>query len=310
MPSNLLTLFEQLAEKAGIALDDARLTEFFKRPELLVTVPDEISATLNKTLISLEDAKNNHPIIKSHYFAEVMANVDRALQKVYQKLQLDDEIVAELSKETSSTKRIALLGDKLDEVIAEKTKAAGKGDSAASAALQKQIDDLNAALRAEKDARKTDKSSYETEMLNYKIENSLSGKIGGLKTIYDTLPADVRATTIKTLLNKEFQDSDVKLVIDENGGLKLQKKDGSNYYDENNRQVSADEFIQRTLAKNKILSQSAPPAGGNGGGGEPGGLPPKKVEGGGKATVDMTSLFDESLKAFDNPNPVSIATGN
>jgi hypothetical protein len=314
MATTLLTVLQQLADKAGIPADDATLTTFFQNAALnSTTVPDEVISSLNKNLISLDDAKNNHPQIKSHYFAEIMANVDRSLSKVYQKLELDEDLVNELAKETSSTKRIALLGEKLSEVMQAKLAEAGKGGGVAKEALTKQIDDLNAALRAEKEARTAEKSQAEKSIQDFKIKTILTGKYSGLKTVYDTLPADAKAIAIETLLNKEFQDSSVRLSLDENGNLKLTKSDDSNYYDENNRLVTPDDFIQRTLAKNKILSQSAPvngekPKPANGQQGQ-NGQPDKVDTGGQKNTVNMSSLFSESNAAFDNPNPVDIASG-
>jgi hypothetical protein len=80
--------------------------------------------------------------------------------------------------------------------------------------------------------------------------------------------------------------------------LKLQKKDGSNYFDENNRQLSVDDFVNKMLAKNKILVQSAPNSE------QPGGSPanngqPATVNSNGKSKINVASLMAESLQGLE-----------
>jgi len=272
-----------LAEKAGIDPKDAGLTEILSNQALdNVELSKDLESAINKSLLSVVDAKNNHPEIKTHYFAEIMANVDR--------------LIDEVSKERSSTKRIALLGTKIKEVVEKagtSTKKAPELDS-----LNQQINDLNDKLRVEKEGRKADNDKATGEMKTFRTELALNSKTSGLKTIYDTLPSDVRGISIKNILNKELQDSNADLVLDDNGNLKLQKKDGSNYFDENNRQLSVDDFVNKMLAKNKILVQSAPNSE------QPGGSPanngqPTTVNSNGKSKINVASLMAESLQGLE-----------
>jgi hypothetical protein len=134
-------------------------------------------------------------------------------------------------------------------------------------------------------------------MNTFKTELNLNNKTGSVKTIYDELPSDVRAISIKNILEKELQDSNASFILDENGSLKLQKKDGSNYFDENNRQLTVDDFINKTLAKNKILKQSAPNS-------ELTGNPPNNgqppiIPSNGKSKINVSSLMEESLKGLE-----------
>jgi hypothetical protein len=286
-----------LAEKAGIDPKDAGLTEILSNQALdNVELSKELESAINKSLLSVVDAKNNHPEIKTHYFAEIMANVDRSLDDFYREAGLDQKVIDEVSKERSSTKRIALLGTKLKEVIEKagtSTKKAPELDS-----LNQQINDLNEKLRVEKEGRKADNDKATGEMKTFRTELALNSKTSGLKTIYDTLPSDVRGISIKNILNKELQDSNADLVLDDNGNLKLQKKDGSNYFDENNRQLSVDDFVNKMLAKNKILVQSAPNSE------QPGGSPanngqPTTVNSSGKSKINVSALMAESLQGLE-----------
>ena len=286
-----------LAEKAGIDPKDAGLTEILSNQALdNVELSKDLESAINKSLLSVVDAKNNHPEIKTHYFAEIMANVDRSLDDFYREAGLDQKVIDEVSKERSSTKRIALLGTKIKEVVEKagtSTKKAPELDS-----LNQQINDLNDKLRVEKEGRKADNDKATGEMKTFRTELALNSKTSGLKTIYDTLPSDVRGISIKNILNKELQDSNADLVLDDNGNLKLQKKDGSNYFDENNRQLSVDDFVNKMLAKNKILVQSAPNSE------QPGGSPanngqPTTVNSNGKSKINVASLMAESLQGLE-----------
>lgn len=328
MPAtNLSTFIMQLAEKAGIESNNQALVDFLAHTELnRITIAPDLERAINQNLLSLDDAKANHPAVKTHYFAEVMSNVDRALTKLYQGLGLEQEDIDELARETSSTKRIVLVGEKLKDIMNAKVEEAKKTkpkDSEQVTQLQQQVNDLNEKLRIEKENRTADKTKYETDLTGFKKNTALTGKIAALKTIYDELPADVRSTTIITLINKELQDSNVHFVLDDNGNLKPQKTDGTNYFDENNRQVSADDFIQKALAKHKVLKQAPANNGGenqnrNGqqqqqqqqsGGGN--GRQPVTVENGGRQNPNaaISSLIDESLKSLETTNPLTVAAG-
>ena len=285
-----------LAEKAGIDPKDAGLTEILSNAALdNVELSKDLESSINKSLLSVVDAKNNHPEIKTHYFAEIMANVDRSLDDFYAASGLDKSVIDEVSKERSSTKRIALLGTKLKEVIEKAgstTKKAPEVDS-----LNQQIDALNNQLRAEKEGRQADNDRAKGEMNQFKTELNLNNKTGSVKTIYDELPSDVRAISIKNILEKELQDSNASFILDENGSLKLQKKDGSNYFDENNRQLTVDDFINKTLAKNKILKQSAPNSESTGN--LPNNGQPPIIPSNGKSKINVDSLMAESLNGLE-----------
>lgn len=319
MATNLSSFLQQLADKAGVDQNDKALIDFLAHTELnRINISDDLAGTINKNLLSLDDAKNNHPVVKTHYFAEVMSNVDRALGKLYQKLELEQDDIDELARETSSTKRIALVGDKISEILQSKIAEASKGHPKANEqvqSLQAQVNDLNEKLRIEKEARSKEKGDFENNLSDFKKRTGLMQKVSALKTIYDDLPVEVRNTTLETLVNKELQDSGVQFILDENGNLKPQKKDGSNFFDENNRLVSADDLIQRTLAKHKILKQSAPapparsgepapatPGANNG--------QPARVDGGGQnGASTIAALINESLQSLETVNPTEVVAG-
>lgn len=307
MPTALDKFILQLASKAGIAPTDQRLVDLLAHTELgRINVGDELVTAVERSLITVTDAKNNHPDIKSHYFAEIMSNVDRVLDGVYRDYEFSDDDKAAFNAERSSTKRIGLVIAKLKE----------KGDAALAAAGNKKdpntqqhlqtINDLNAQLAGLRTQLQQASDSHQAELRNIKIDTQLTGRLGSVKTVFDTLPADVKLASIKTILQKEIQDNGIKLVLDENGSLKLLRNDDSNYFDENNRLVTLDDFISKSLAKNKVLPQNnaAPPAGGE----PPKGQNNEFVDGkpkGGNTYPSMKSLIEEAEQSLTNVNPMA-----
>ena len=296
---NLANFIKDLAEKAGMNInDEAIIADVFSNVEFQkFLIPEQITNGINRSLVSLADAKNNHPAIKSHYFGEFMGNLDRGLESGYEEAGFDQDTINELNKEKSSTRRVALAFAKAKE-LREKESATNKKPSEQIVSLNQTITDLNEKLRIEKEGRKTDNDTSTGKIQNLEQGYILTGKVGGIKTIYDELPSEVRFLSVKNLLDKELQDSNATLIL-ENGSLKLQKKDGSNYFDENNRQLNVDDFINKTLAKHKVLKQSAPNSELSGGNLAATNGQPTVVNGNGKSKINIGSLMEESLKGLE-----------
>jgi hypothetical protein len=220
-------------------------------------VPDEIDRAISGNLLSLDDARSNHPQIKSHYYGEAMANVDRALNAIYQDFGFTQEEITELGQERSSTKRIPLIAKKFQEKI-EAAKTAAPAAGANTEEFNRQITELNNQLAGLRTKLADTEKTYQDRIRGIQTDYQLGSRLGGLKTVYDTLPEDAKKTALKVLLEKELQDNGLVVVPDpETGALKLQRKDGSNYFDENNRQVDVDGFVNKTFAKHNVLQQTA-----------------------------------------------------
>lgn len=313
MAENLSNLIVSLAEKAGIPNDNKQLVELLAHTELNnVKVHIDIVNGLQKNLLSLTDAKNDHPEIKSHYFGETMSNVDRVLSKIYRDYEFDNDEIDELKRESSSTKRIALVAEKIKQkgeaAIAEAKKTAKPNEEVTT--LRAEVDKLNQQLAAEKTARTNDVKAHEQKINEIKTETFLSTKIAPIKTVFDTLPPEVKMATIRNLLDKELQDSNAHIVYDDNGNPALKKKDGANFYNEQNQLVTIDGFINQALAKNKSLTNTnpAPP--------KPGEQQQPPVPGAtnttpGKSIPGLSELVKETEQSFApaNNSPVSLITG-
>lgn len=296
--------FLAVAEKAGLDASNPELIKILSHTELnRIDIPDSFVGTIQQNLLSLDDAKANHPKIKGHYYAEAMQNVDRGLNDAYREAGFTDEEIAKFNEERSSTKRIpivvAALRAKAEAATEEAKKNGGKTGNAD--ALNQQINDLNSQLAALKGTLTAKEKEYNDNLASIKINSALGSKFAH-KTIYDKLKPDVRELTLKTLLNQEIQDNGAQLVLDETtGGLKLIKKDGSNFFDENNKQMSVDDFINKAFTKADILLQN--PASNpvtTGVQGEQRTGQPSTVEGS-QQKNNYSHLFVDAKKATNNP---------
>jgi len=165
-------------------------------------------------------------------------------------LGLDDNGKQELKGIRSTYKRFEAVSAKLKELKEAKHAATKDKDKEA---LQQQIDQLQEQLKVTKKAVDDAKAEYETKLQDDRKDFRLRNLIAGKKTTLDTLPEDVRNTTILGIINKKLQAQDAELRFDEKGELQPYKKDGSKLYGANHTQITLDSLIDSELAQNKLL---------------------------------------------------------
>lgn len=241
-----------LLQKAGQDVTNEAFKNFLSNGELVkIEIPDEITALIDSNLISLKDAKNNHPDIKGHYQNQALTPFDQQLPELFEELGIPEEVRVELLKEKSTYKRVPALLRKVKEL---ESKKANSGKDVDKAALQKQIDDLNAAIRTEKEGKAQLEKDYNSKIQQFKIDMFTDSLYAAHKTTFDALPPDVKQATMRTLINKGLQDKKAKLTLDEHGNIVLLTQEGANYYDgASNNQVSPQQFVDSVLAHNKVL---------------------------------------------------------
>lgn len=248
-----------MARKAGFDVTSETAKPFFDGlPD--TEVPEDVQKGIDNSLISMTDAKNNHPILKAHYHKQALDGIDSTLADIMTENELTEDIKNEILGEKSTFKRVPLLTKKIAELVAAK---AGAGSSKDKKEIQQQIDQLQAQLRTEKEARTADKKAHEQQIASFNIKYKIDTLMGGFKTIHDELDPEIKSTVINTLLNKELQDNQAKFALDDNGALVLLKNDGTNFYGENHQQITPVKFIEQTLAKTKQLKVSSGSNGAN-----------------------------------------------
>jgi hypothetical protein len=244
-------LINNLAQKAGIVSDNPELKALLSSPELAtIQVPEILVSTIDKGLLSIEAAKNNHPDIKKKYFADAYDGMDKQLLALVANDTFDQADLDEITAEKSTSKKA--------EMIVSKLKAAKKADKGSNAEeWNKKIADANEAARLAKAEVDTVKNEYESKIKDIHLDAALTAKFGSYKTIYDDLPAGVKPASLKALIQQALQDKKAKFTVDENGTLQVVGIDGSNVFGSNHVQLTADNLIDQSFAP--ILKVSGPP---------------------------------------------------
>lgn len=247
--AKLSEFIKSLIVKAGGNAEDEKIKTALAAVDANAELGEEIATTIDRGLISLESAKNNHPDIKKHYTALALNGLDTELERLMEDEKLGDDIVAELKAEKSSTKRAAMLTKKIKELEASKVNS-GKE---ATKALNEQITELNNKLRAEKDSINGIKTEYEAKLRSKDMHYAKRDLMAGYKTIHDGLDAETRNIIINAIIDKNMKSRGLQWELDGNGNFVIQTKEGNNAFTEDNRQMTPKIFLDKVMADEKLL---------------------------------------------------------
>ena len=245
-------LINNLAQKAGIATDDAKLKSLLASPELAtVNIDDTLVTSIENGLLSIDAAKNNHPDIKKKYFADAYDGMDKQLLQLVATDTFDQADLDEIKAEKSTSKKQEMIISKLKAAKAQ-AKGADKDE------INRQLSAAHEAARLAKAEVETVKQGYEGKIKDIQLKAAVKAVFGNYKTIYDELPGDIRVATMEAIINKGLQDKNAELRTDEQGNLQLVSKDGSsNVFGANHVQLTPSSFLDQTFAP--ILKVSGPP---------------------------------------------------
>lgn len=300
MPKSVGEFIFDLAKKAGVPEDDAGLTAFAQDKDFFnKAFPESLDTGIDNQLVSLKDAKNNHPEIRNFYHKKVLSGIDNAVAEILETSDLPDLEKSAILNEPSSYKKVPLLVQSIQDHISKKH-TAGKPDKDG---LQKQIDDLQKLLAGkDEQVRQKEKESSE-KIKGLQIEYKLDSMLGGYKTTLDTLDPEVRSATIKQLINKHLQDNEAQFSFDDNGKFVLIKKDGTNYYGENHQLIEPKAFLERTLSQSKLLKVSdQPPVGEQ----RQATSPPVGGSGRQEKSTTLSALVQNSIKNLETNGAIQV----
>jgi hypothetical protein len=240
------TLLSNLAKKAGV---DTNTQEFIALLSHDIDVPETIATTIDKSLMSLDAAKNN-PDVRKAARAEALNGVDSKITELLEELGIED--AADITEEKNSFNKISLLTKKVQALEAKK---AGSNKNADKEAIEKQIADLNKELKAAKDTLTAKEKEFQTtrdgDLTNFEIQKLLLGKEYSLPKEMDR---DLVVGTAQQAINKALAAKGFNIVRDkESGSLKLLNKEGLAAYSDTNEPLELPSFIDGALAQNKLL---------------------------------------------------------
>jgi len=244
-------LLNKIALSAGIADTDKDLIALLSNAAIsTATISDDFATKIQSGLLTIEAAKNN-PELKRYFTALALNSLDSELDGLIAEFEIPDDIKQELKNEKSSYKRAALLTKKVKELEAKKANAGVEDKSK----LAKQIDELNGQLVNLKNTHNEEKAKlidqHSTDRINWELNNYYNGYNYSLPI---TKEASIKVA--KELVNDELTKLQLS-IVNENNGLRLLTKEGTDHY-ANNQKVSLVDFIGKTLVTNKIISIEDP----------------------------------------------------
>lgn len=280
-----------IATRAGVAVDNEKLKSLLSEPTLSnIDIDQSIVETINRGLLT-EDAALNTPSILAKARAEAYNRVDETVSKSI--LDLLDDSDRELVKGKKLTvERIDEIGKYIARLKEAKKDAGSKVDKDA---FQKQIDELQLALKNEKAAAEASiqklKADFENEAIESNLKLMLTGRPYKLAT---DSPEDKQFAIDAALLRVKQQMAAKGLKLTrENGELKLLTNENLKPYDAGN-EIQLHNFIEGAVAP---LIAPVPPAGGGNpppapGGGPGSGQPVKGLE----SAMAKFAEFNEGFK--------------
>lgn len=246
-----------MAQKAGIATDDAKLKSLLASPELAnIQVDDTIVTALDNGLLSLEAAKNDHPEIKKVYTAKAYNGMDAHLITLLGTDTFEAADLEEIKNEKSTSKKYELVIAKL-----KAQKATAKG--ADKDEINRQLTAAHDAARLAKEEVTTVKNQYEQKLKDIQLQAAIKAVFGNYKTIYDEQDPTIRSVMLEAIIKKGLQDKKAQFKTDEHGNLQLVSEDGSsNVFGENHVLLTPTSFFDKTLAPH-LKVNGGPPKGPN-----------------------------------------------
>ena len=249
MAKKISEFLKTLIVKAGGNADDEKIKTALAAINAEFELSDDIATAIDHGLISIDNAKNNHPDIKKHYTALALNGLDAELERFMEDEKIDEATATEIKGEKSSTKRAVLIAKKIKELEAAK---AGQGKADVKA-LNEKIADLNTQLRTIKDNENNIRSEYEKKLRDKDKGYAMRNILGAYSTIYDKLDAETKSITINAIIDKNLRAKGFALDVDENGNLVINTKDGSTAFTDDHRPLTPKVFFDKVMADENIL---------------------------------------------------------
>lgn len=281
--ANLAEQLTALLEQAGI---DNNIIVDMQKKLATSEISDDDVAKINaiKGNLTLEAAKA-HPELNKYFKATILNGLDTEISNTINELGIDEDTKRVILAETNSFKRASLLTKTVKELEAKKV-GASTGDKAK---LAEQIESLNAQIASEKanaqKAVESVKGEYDNKFKSMYINNLL-----GSKNLVD-YAKDENYLLANTKLMNEAKSKGYNIILD-NDNLRLVNADGNDIF-ENNKKVDFSNFLDSTLANNKLIVTSTPPT-------PPTPQPQRPIQGGTIVqTGSLANVSNEAMKAFE-----------
>jgi hypothetical protein len=241
----LSELIENAAVRSGIKNDDPSLIALLGNPAIQIEVDNTIAESVSKNLMDLNAAKAN-PLVKAHFTSTALSTVDAKIAELIAEYELSEDILAD----KSTYNKLDLVKAALKEKIA----AAGKKPDSPEA--KQQIEALQAQLNNLKTEKEQAVNEVKQQWENERLNNAISNQFNAYQW-NDSIPAAVRETVVKSLLDQELQASKAKIKRAENGITLVNAEDETLPFYLENKPVSFKEFTDSLMSKHNLIKTVA-----------------------------------------------------
>jgi hypothetical protein len=240
----LKELFKTLATRAGVPDADAKLLEAINAIPDFDVDDDTVAKPITTNLITETEAEAR-PKIKNKFTAEVLNGIDALLDPVLGDFFDQTEIDA-IKADKATTKKLTKLIDK-----AKAAKAAGGNSAETAQAITK----LNEEITKLKSDKETDINTLNSKHATERYFDRLGMKVIARQDVTDFAKAKDGRRVIA-----DFQDTldSVCGVLDIASGKVMQKADPTLPLFIDNKAVTADTLLEKTLTENEYIKKSEP----------------------------------------------------
>lgn len=235
-----------LAKTAGIDATNPALVSILSNADVATAKLDEgFAKQLTSGFLTFEAAKNN-PELKSYYTALALNPLDTQFKELATEFELPDDVRTELESEKSSYKRVAMFTRKIKELEAKKAQA-NNGDKTK---FTEQINNLNEQISKIKNDFLAEKSqlieAHKADRVNWELDSLYSSF-----EFATPMSKEANIQMAKILVSEELKKNNLKIENVDNR-LRLATNEGTDYYMDNQK-VDIKNFMEKTLATNKVL---------------------------------------------------------
>lgn len=240
------SLIEKLLKKAGI---DTTTEELKPVLALDTEIADDTFSKVDKSLLTLEAAKNNSEIIKA-IKATTLSGADSKIDQLIIDLGLQPN--EDFANEKNTYEKIALV-TKL--ALEAGKKASGAGNKQTADEFAKKEAEYNAQLKQLKEslaAKETEfKTTRENDLTTFELKTILGSKNYIFPAEMDT---NLKLSTALGAVQNELSKNGLSIKRNEAGQLQIVDKDGVPAYNpKDNVAYEPNTFIDGALAQNKLL---------------------------------------------------------
>jgi len=279
----------EIGKRANITEDVMK--DILSNAELTkINLPEAFTNTTYSNLMNEQQAKSSQAV-KAFFKADNLDPIDKDLKRFAAELS-DPDFLTSFNSNTSTYAKFPLLIEQIKKTEAAKAKAEYSGKKVDKDELQRQYDELKGQLDAVVLSKDTEINSIKSTTTSQLSELALKYNLNGYDWANPYPDANLNVMVAREAVNTAASKKGAKIIFNaEKQEFELRNiNDVSLPYTENHNQVAFKDFLDGTMAENKLLKVS---------GGTPPPVPPRPyVDKAGTPREIPVSLTDQIAESI------------